>query len=43
MRGKIMLWSFTGILVTDVVILGWTGYTINKYLPQILHAVQALH
>lgn len=42
MREKIILWSFTGILITDVAILGWIGYIISKYLPQILHAVQTL-
>lgn len=42
MREKIILWCFTGMLAANVVTLGWIGYTINKYLPQILHAVQIL-
>lgn len=42
MREKIILWSFTGTLVADVVILSWIGYILSKYLPQILQAMQIL-
>ncbi|EGO7249614.1 hypothetical protein IU821_001167 [Salmonella enterica] len=42
-RIEIKMWIGTGMLTASVAILGWMGYTISKYLPQILHAVQALH
>lgn len=32
----------TGIASASVAILGWLGYIINNYLPQILHAIQLL-
>lgn len=41
-RIEIKMWIGTGMLTASVAILGWMGYTISKYLPQILHAVQIL-
>ncbi|EAX0015409.1 TPA: hypothetical protein G8Z53_001793 [Salmonella enterica] len=41
-RIEIKMWIGTGMLAASAAILGWMGYTISKYLPQILHAVQIL-
>ncbi|ECH2931421.1 hypothetical protein FOV05_25730, partial [Salmonella enterica] len=37
---EIKMWLATGILTAGLTLLGWLGYVINNYLPQILHAVQ---
>lgn len=39
---EIKMWIGTGIFATSTFFLGWIGYIINNYLPQILHAVQIL-
>lgn len=41
-RIEIKMWIGTGILTAGVTLLGWLGYVINNYLPQILHAVQII-
>ncbi|ENY6158427.1 hypothetical protein ACFZEN_004790, partial [Salmonella enterica] len=39
---EIKMWLGTGILTAGATLLGWLGYVINNYLPQILHAVQII-
>ncbi|EII9021855.1 hypothetical protein KI876_002747 [Salmonella enterica] len=39
---EIKMWLATGILTAGLTLLGWLGYVINNYLPQILHAVQII-
>lgn len=39
---EIKMWIGAGIFATSTFFLGWIGYIINNYLPQILRAVQIL-